>query len=296
MSVTLIKSMWGVVEGTTKDSWRPLLERVKREGYNAIEFCAGAPAFGFAEDPAYCQSLVKELGLRVVVLVITCGYPKPSAKGGQAAVDAHLACLLAEGKAALAWEPLYVNCHGGKDSFTLEQSLAFFRGAVAIEQALGVQVCHETHRQTILCNPFVYRDLMPLLPPEVKITADLSHWAVSLERCMSLELDDEFWPAVLGDLAARVVLIHARVGWSQSPQVADPEAPEHASDVEAHVVWWDAIVAGMRRRGLPTVAIEPEFGPYPYMPALPHTVQPVAELWAIRRKFGNKLRERYESK
>ena len=293
MSVTVVKSMWGVVEGSKKDTWRATLQRVKDEGYTAIEFCAGSPAFGFAEDPQLCREIVQELGLRVIILIITCGYPKPSARH-PGAVEEHVSFLRAAARDALFWNPLLINCHGGKDSFTSEQSLAFFRAAAEIEAEVGVRICHETHRQTILCNPFVYRDLMPHFPQNLAVTADLSHWALALERCMSLERDDEFWPAVLADLSSRVVLIHARVGWSQSPQVADPDAPEHALDVAAHFSWWDSIVAGMRNRSVPVV-LEPEFGPYPYLPALPYTVQPVADMWSIRRKFSQRLRERYES-
>ena len=284
----LVKPMWGVLEDLRPSQWQHLLDRVKSDGYDAIEFCCGPPGFGFRQDPDLAIQLIQKAGLKVITLIITLGYPKPP--GGRA--EAHIADFKEQLKYALRFQPILINCHPGKDSFEAKEALQFFAATSQIEKEIGVRISHETHRQTILCNPFVYRDLMNHLPHDVSITADLSHWAVSLERCMSNTTDAEFWPAVLADLSTRVVLIHARVGWGQSPQVCDPEAPEHRADVDAHLGWWDAIVEGMRARGVPVI-IEVEFGPYPYLPALPFTMQPVVDLWSIRKKFGAKLRQRY---
>ncbi len=129
------------------------------------------------------------------------------------------------------------------------------------------------------------------LPAELKIAADLSHWVVVGERCFDEKnLDADFWPPLLADLATRTDLIHCRVGYSQGPQVNDPEAPEHEESVDAHVGWWKVLVAGMKKRNVP-VLIEPEFGPAPYLQTLPFTNVAVCDLWSVNTKFGMKMKK-----
>lgn len=71
--------------------------------------------------------------------------------------------------------------HSGCDSWSFDQSLAFFRECLAIEDELAIKVVHETHRQRVLFNPWVTRDLLTALPG-LKVNADLSHFCVVAER------------------------------------------------------------------------------------------------------------------
>jgi hypothetical protein len=86
--------------------------------------------------------------------------------------------------------------------------------------------------------------------------------------------------------------VHARVGHGEGPQVTDPRAPEWANEVETHLGWWKRIVAARRQQGAEFIAFCPEFGPAPYMPSLPYTRQPVADLWEITVHMKELIRRR----
>jgi hypothetical protein len=75
--------------------------------------------------------------------------------------------------------------------------------------------------------------------------------------------------------------------------VSDPRAPEWANALNAHLKWWDKIIAARRAEGLSQFTITPEFGPPPYLPTLPYTCQPVASQWDINVHMMNLLRARY---
>ena len=88
--------------------------------------------------------------------------------------------------------------------------------------------------------------------------------------------------------------IHARVGHMEGPQVSDPRAPEWSAEVERHMQWWERIAAEHARRGSAFLAVCPEFGPAPYMPALPFTRQPVTDIQEIVVHTMHHLRRRLQ--
>jgi len=49
-----------------------------------------------------------------------------------------------------------------------------------------------------------------------------------------------------------------------------------------------------QKSGAQATTITPEFGPAPYMPALPYTKMPVASQWDINVYMMNLLKERYK--
>jgi hypothetical protein len=59
-----------------------------------------------------------------------------------------------------------------------------------------------------------------------------------------------------------------------------------------HFAWWDRVVELKRAKG-EVLTVLTEFGPPHYMPALPYTVQPVSDQWAINVHMMNLLRKRY---
>ena len=79
----------------------------------------------------------------------------------------------------------------------------------------------------------------------------------------------------------------------EGPQITDPRAPENEAFVQAHLNWWDRIVQHHLDAGSPVLTITPEFGPYPYMPEIPLTREPVASQWDINLHMKNLLRDRY---
>jgi hypothetical protein len=121
----------------------------------------------------------------------------------------------------------------------------------------------------------------------VVITADFSHWCNVSESLLEQQQE-----AV--DLAiSRTIHIHARVGHAESAQVSDPRAEEWNAEVEAHLKWWDHIIQHRLKSGAQLATITPEFGPAPYMPALPYTKMPVANQWDINVHMMGILKKRY---
>ena len=131
--------------------------------------------------------------------------------------------------------------------------------------------------------------LLPYLQlyPDLPLTADLSHWCCA---CESL-LEDQ--PHTLAQVLPLVRHVHARVGHAQGPQVADFRAPEAKAALDAHLAWWDAIVALRRAAGAERMTFTPEFGPAPYTQTLPWTQQPVSDAWEQNVAMLQLLRQRY---
>jgi hypothetical protein len=85
--------------------------------------------------------------------------------------------------------------------------------------------------------------------------------------------------------------IHARVGFSEGPQVPNPAAPEWENVVNAHLVIWEKII----RNYLGNVfTVTMEFGPPPYMPTIPFTNQPIADQWEANVWIMNTLKTRMQ--
>jgi hypothetical protein len=173
-----------------------------------------------------------------------------------------------------ALKPVHVNCHTGRDIFSSADNARIFRRAVELSTELGLPVSHETHRGRATYSAPATRDLLVAVPG-LNLTADFSHWCCVHESLLADQAD-----AVEAAIQASTY-IHARVGHREGPQVSDPRAPEWSAEVEAHLGWWKRIAAARRRAGASILAVCPEFGPAPYMPVLPHTRQPVADLWEI---------------
>jgi sugar phosphate isomerase/epimerase len=182
-------------------------------------------------------------------------------------------------------KPLFINSQTGRDWFPMEDNQRIIEVAKQITAACGVKVVHETHRGKFLFSAATTRQFLEA-DPELRITADFSHWCNVSESL----LEDQHESVSMA--IERADHIHARIGHQQGPQVSDPRAPEWKEALDAHLVWWDAIVERHAERGS-SLTITPEFGPFPYMPMLAYTQQPVADQWGINVYMANLLRERY---
>ncbi len=187
---------------------------------------------------------------------------------------------------AAAAQPLYINCHAGKDHFSYDQNLAFISLTAKVQAEAKVPIYHETHRGRILYSAPVTKSYIDKLP-DLKLTLDISHWCAVHE-------------SLLGDQSATVDLalkrtehIHARVGHPEGPQVNDPRAPEWAKAVETHLGWWDKVVENKIKNGASNITFLTEFGPPDYLPTIPYTRQPVANQWDINVYMMQLLRKRY---
>jgi len=186
---------------------------------------------------------------------------------------------------AVEQQPLYVNCHSGRDFFSFSENAQIIRYANELSKSSGVPIYHETHRGRILFAAHICRQFLEEIP-ELRLTLDISHWTNVHESL--LENQVETVKLALG----RTDHIHARIGHQEGPQVTDPRAPEWADAVKAHFAWWDEVVEQKSKAGQ-NLTVLTEFGPPNYLPTVPYTQQPLANQWDINAHMMHTFRERY---
>jgi sugar phosphate isomerase/epimerase len=254
-------------------SWDEFCSRIKAEGYDGAEAWYPADA---NERKVFLEAFEKH-NLKFGLLV----------GSGERDYNTHLAQFRTNLSAAAQLKPVYINCHSGRDHFSIEQNQPFIDATIRTAETTGVPVYHETHRSRILYAAPVAKQFMDK-NPKLRITLDISHWCCVHESL----LDDQ--PETVSLALKRTDHIHARIGHPEGPQVGDPRAPEWKRCVEAHFAWWDTVVTQKKSEGK-VLTILTEFGPVDYMPALPFSRQPVADQWAINKHMLNLLRTRYGS-
>jgi hypothetical protein len=266
MKLKLVKSLWGM-EGALETK----VGRIADAGYAAVE--AQAPA---DDQIDLFKRLLRDHHLGYVAMVITEG-------GG---VEGHIDSFRAKIERVRGLDPLKITVHGGKDWWPFELQKRFFSDAVEVEGRTGLEINHETHRGRPMFTPSATARLLREFP-QLRINADFSHF---VNVCESL-LEDQDEDMRLCISRARHV--HGRIGYEEGPQVNDPRAPEWQAQVAAHERWWDAIVLARLQAGAETFTFNPEFGPPNYMPTLPYTIQPVADLWEVCLWVAKKFEKRF---
>ena len=265
----VLATNWGF--NGTQDEF---LAKVKKEGYDGIEIWWQTEKKKQDELFAGLKKYQLEVGF-------LCGASQSNWKEH---LDAFKNMTTAAA-ANSAQQPLYINCHSGRDHFSFEQNRAFIDHTTELSKKTGIIICHETHRSRILYAAPVAKQFMEKIP-ELRITFDVSHWCNVHESLLQDQQETV-------DMAIeRVDHIHARIGHPESPQVSDPRAPEWEDAVKAHLTWWDKIVERKRKRN-ERLTILTEFGPPDYMPSLPYTRQPLADQWAINVHMLKLLIKRY---
>ncbi|HEY1765640.1 MAG TPA: hypothetical protein VGF85_12010 [Opitutaceae bacterium] len=175
-----------------------------------------------------------------------------------------------------------INVIGGHDCWTTDEADRYFEGALEVGGASGVPISHELHRNSALFHPTVTRRALARFP-ELRLTCDFSHWVVGCERLIDDQLD------LIRLCAGRADHLHTRIGTVEAPQTADPRAPEARPYVRAFERWWTIVWEAQFARGVAISTHCPEFGPPPYLPTLPYSRKPVADLadicdWQMRRQ------------
>jgi sugar phosphate isomerase/epimerase len=267
MKLKLVKSFWGMT-----GSWEEKFRRIAEAGYAAVE---GQPPTSPDEAELF-KKLLRDHRLDYVAMVITEG----------AGYHDHLASFRAKIEQARGFDPLKVTVHGGKDWWPYYTQRGFFEKALEIVAGIGVEVNFETHRGRPMFTPSVTASFLHELP-NLYINADFSHF---VNVCESL-LEDQAEAMAL--CIARARHVHGRIGHEEGPQVNDPRAPEWSRQVAAHEAWWDEIVRSRLNAGAESFTFNPEFGPPNYMPTLPHTGQPVADLWEVCLYVAKRFEKRY---
>lgn len=267
----IMATNWGF-EGTI----RQFCEKAKKAGYDGIELWWP----GDKKEQEQLFAALKEYQLEVGFL---CG-------GWQSQPQEHLSTFknaINEASGNTQQRPLYINCHSGKDYFTLVQNDAFIEFTTTKAKTSGIPILHETHRGRILYSAPIALDFI-MRHPELKLTLDISHWCNVHESLLADQAD------TVNAALERTEHIHTRVGHAEGPQVSDPRAPEWEAAVKAHFNWWDKVVARKKQRG-ETMTMLTEFGPPDYLWSLPYTRQPVADQWNINVHMMQTLRKRYQS-
>lgn len=183
-----------------------------------------------------------------------------------------------------ATQPLFINTQTGKDYYSFDQNRSLFELANDIATETGVPVFHETHRGKWSFAAHITKDYLERLP-DLKITLDISHWCVTAETFLEDQKE-----AV--DIAIRSAAhLHARVGYTEGPQVPDPSVPLWEQALNKHLVWWDQVVDANKNKEYFTVT--PEFGAPPYMVLHPKTGDPLVDQWEVNVWMMDLFKKRY---
>ena len=270
----VVRPRWG-----NDDPLPSFLQQAAFDGFDGVEL--GLPIQ--AKEQRELVDFAAEFDLGLIGEVATGDWWVPQAQRSEQehfddmrrALDASAACG--------AW---HLNAMAGYDAWAISKSVDFFARCQEAAAERQVTLCIETHRSRSLSTPWATLEILKQLP-SLNLTCDFSHWVVVCERL--LDGCDEAVAAA----AHQAHHIHARVGHAQGPQVPDPAAPEYAPELEAHLGWWRQCWSSMAARGLTRITMNPEFGVDRYLPLLPYTQQPVADLASIQCWMASTLRKEY---
>ena len=228
--------------------------------------------------------LLADHGLVFLPMVITVGAGHSQLGGG---VGDHLASLRRQLDRAGEFSPEQLSAHGGTDAMTDEEAVEVFEAALEMEREAGIPIAWETHRRRILYTSWRTARLLPRFP-ELKLLADYSHWVLVAERILEDRTDD------LKIANQRVIHIQGRAGGTEQPQLADPRAPEVRPLLDIYEGWWEEIIRHRLAAGDRYLRFNPEYGAPPYLPTLPYTQQPIADLWEVREWATGQFRLLFE--
>ena len=270
MEIVFTKSFWELDLAAENDPIGAFVRRVAADGFDGTEMFLPL----LTESPARVAALHSEHGLLAPIIDIVTDGASPAE---------HRESFDREIARAAAFGPRLINSHTGRDIFTFAENVSLFRHAVRRSEELGIPVVHETHRfRPTYSAPETRRYLEEV--PELMLNADLSHWMVVHES----DLADQ--QVTMNLVLERSRHIHARVGFEEGPQVADPREPEWAGHVARHIELWQGIADACRRSGLDRVSVTPEFGPPPYAPTAPGTGEAMRDVWTINVFMKDLLR------
>jgi sugar phosphate isomerase/epimerase len=270
----LLFSLWGF-EGDLAAA----IATARRHGFDGLEANLSHPALA-ALPPEQVREQLAAAGLGLVLELLSGGDYVPRL---ECTPQQHLQELQQQLAAAPALAPLRITVLSGSDSWPWPVQQAFWREALALAEACPLPVSFETHRSRSFYSPWQIGSYLEAFP-QLRLTADLSHWCAVAERLMTPELEP------LQAMADRVDHIHARVGHAQGPSVGHPFAPEWSEALTAHRRCWQLFAERRSAASCGVFTITPEFGPDGYLPQLPFTRQPVADLLEINAAMAAWLR------
>ncbi|HVP59401.1 MAG TPA: TIM barrel protein [Myxococcaceae bacterium] len=260
--------------GAEQSGWERFLDRVAEAGYDGVEWGVGAGVSSAEVEEVLARAARRRL------LIVAQHHDTEAADFAR-----HRAAYAAWLDRIAPLRPHRINSQTGLDHFSFDQNRALLDLAGETAARHGVAIAHETHRRKFSYAAHVTRAYLERIP-SLRLTLDVSHWVCVAESF----LEDQ--PEALALAIARTDHLHARVGHPEGPQIPDPRAPEWRDAVERHLAWWDAVAAQRRAAGAELLCTV-EFGPFPYLPRLPFTEQPVADQWELNLHMLRLLRGRY---
>jgi len=251
------------------------LQKIKNAGYDGAEIALDPRRMDFGE----VKNLFDGIGLRMIAQ-----HPYAQGRSREEYIDYYLPTL--EMMADL--KPDKINCHTGKDYFSVDDNKMILEEAISIGDKKGISMAHEIHRGTFSYAPPMIQEYLNAFPT-LKLTADFSHWCVVTESLLENHSES------LNSAIARCIHIHARVGAGETPQVTHPAAPEHEEALKQHTDWWHSIFLEQKKAGLEAFTVTCEFGPVPYMPTVPFTNQPISSQWEVNAFMKKYISEQFQS-
>jgi sugar phosphate isomerase/epimerase len=260
--------------GSENISWNDFFPKAKNAGYNGVEF--GMPRELLTET----LDEIWNLAARHDMLLIPQHYDTYEADYSKH-YDLYCAWL----EKIKPYKAIKINSQTGKDFFSFEQNHSLIQVAENFSEKTAIPVYHETHRNKFSFAAHITKAYLQKIS-SLQITLDISHWVCVAESFLEDQIDSV-------ELAIkRTGHLHARVGYTEGPQVPDPRINEWQAALQAHLAWWDKIAARKKNED-DILTITPEFGPFPYMMPLPATNEPIANQWDVNVYMMTLLRERY---
>ena len=302
----LIKTLWGIDEPISPELFRS----IKEEGYHGVEVIRLAWCF---DDGKGLVDALNQSGLAVVCQVHTAGGYLDGSEYvycGAYAVETHkqdFSKQLQECNELIqkVEKRGFINVHAGVDAWSNDEAVEFLEFCLSeIEQKYpNTSVTFETHRQRLFGSPFQTRILLSnpsVSNSKIRLNADLSHWYCACERVFNEnDARDQWWPALLSSVGDRCAYIHARFGWAQGPQMADPSAPECEPERLLQLDVWKKLMAAQNDQkndnNPSSIFVSPEYGPAPYMAVIPHSQKNVASLPDAVAYTKKQIEEVFES-
>ncbi|MBV7397147.1 sugar phosphate isomerase/epimerase family protein [Mameliella sediminis] len=274
------RTSWGLVgPGGPWPRLSDFVEDTAKEGYAGVEFPLAALTFEEGAADQVINTLrqrAAQKGLQVIVQVAT----RPAEYGS--ARD-HLAEFRKQAAVAAALGASKLVVHAGSDGFDEGTAVSYLRDCMAAAADHGLAALMETHRGRLLNDPWRCARLMEALP-EMRLTLDLSHWHVIVDR-EPLDLMDLF-----DEAARRSGHVHARVGHEKGAQVPHPGDPHWARHLALYRRWWSIARDAVQSRG-GVFTVTPEYGPPPYMNTRPFSHERDADLLDLNRWMRDRLTE-----
>ncbi len=269
MKLLILCTQWGSQHLSLED----FFVKVKEAGYDGIDTW-------LPEDKNERKKLISLLYKYKLIIVSH----QHQAKGNT--IDEY--CKSLEYYLALSMEcnPLLINSHSGRDYFSLDEQLKVIDTVEKFSVKNNIIIAHETHRGRIGYSPYNAMELFKQRPA-LKITADFSHWTCVTESWL------ENSTAIMDEAIIRTKHIHARVGFTQGPQIPDPRLASWQEPVKFFLNIWEQIIAYQKLQKANFFTITTEFGPPPYMWTNVKNNLPIVNQWEINCFMKDLIRKTF---